>query len=174
MSQKCNSSLCNVNVDFRQAFSWSVYLMFKKCNSLSYNNRVDFNQAFVCCCYYESAVNWCGEFHVECNFLSNSTWISVKYVQDLFYHMPERYNVLFVLISFIWNVLVLILKTSVILNWIDLHGTAVIVSWCTLLQWTECTHQSELQLLLWTFVFKCYSKPIYKHYRSQSVFIVPH
>ena len=31
---------------------------------------------------------------------------------------------------------------------------------CTLLQWIKCTHQSELQLLLWTFVFKCYSKPI--------------
>ena len=52
--------------------------------------------------------------------------MSVQYVQDLFYHMPERYNVLFILISIIWNVLVLILKTSVKLNWTDLHGTAVI------------------------------------------------
>ena len=54
--------------------------------------------------------------------------------------MPERYNVLFVLISIIWNVLVLILKTSVILNWIDLHGIAVIVSqrtWWTFHIWSE-------------------------------------
>ena len=71
MSQKCNSSLYNASVDFHQAFHWCVYLMFQKCNSLSYNNSVDFSEAFVCCCYFESAVNCRGEFHVECNLLSN-------------------------------------------------------------------------------------------------------
>ena len=59
-------------------------------------------------------------------------------------------------------------------QWWNLLPTVWYWSWCTLLQWIKYTHQSELQLLLWTFVFKCYSKPIYKHYRSQSVSILLH
>ena len=47
-------------------------------------------------------------------------------------------------------------------------------SWGTLLLSIKCAYQSEMQLLLWIFIFKCYSKPICEHYRLQNVFIVPH
>ena len=71
MSQKCTFSYNNISIDFHQAFPRFVYLMFQKCNSLSYNFNVDFHQTFACCCYFQMAVNCCGEFHVECNLLSN-------------------------------------------------------------------------------------------------------
>ena len=60
-----------VRNDFNKDVYIYIYLMFQKCNSLSYNNRVDLNQAYVSCSYYESDVNWCGEFQVECNLLLN-------------------------------------------------------------------------------------------------------
>ena len=71
MSHKCNFSHNDRSIDFHQAFPRFVYLMFQTCNSLSYNFNVDFHQTFACCCYFQMAINCCGEFHVECHLLSN-------------------------------------------------------------------------------------------------------